>query len=325
MSEIDWALLKQLRQSYLDAQGFLPEYWQSEKLLEAYEQTLGARIGWKWQAVLEILADKQEGWPLKVPRLIDWGCGTGIAARKVLASGLFACEHVSFYDRSPRAASYAQRRLREEFPRQASEAISQLGVPREDFVLLISHVLSELSEKDRQNLVELATRASLVLWVEAGRQQESRWLNQVRDACRGKLEILAPCTHQAPCGMLAADQAGNWCHFFAAVPSEVFRSAFWRKASQELGIDLRSLPLSYLVAARREGSAEKEEKVENRDWRILGRGRANKAYCRWIACGPQGIREGHYLKRHSRELYGRLEKPGLGLQLSSADLLGKSE
>lgn len=313
MNEIDWNQLKLLRQSYLNAQGNLPDYWKSEALLDAYEATLGARIAWKWDAVLSVLAAQKWKAP-EGAQLLDWGCGTGVASRRFIASGLFGGKRVSCYDRSPRAGAHAKKQLLKERP--DLEIDHQLPRPGTPYILLLSHVLSELSALERDKLIALGRGAAAVIWVEAGRRQESRLLSSVRDAWSETHQILAPCPHQGPCGMLRSEQEENWCHFFAPVPSAVFQSAFWRQASRELGIDLRSLPLSYLIADQRREQRAGEENF----LRVLGRGRAYKGYCRWSACGSQGIVEGNYLKRRSRSTYEQLSSPGLELIVDAQQL-----
>ncbi len=319
MSNIDWSKLKTLRQSFLEAQGFLADYWQDEALLAAYEDTLAQRIAWKWDAVLDIVRGQLPSAAATIPHLIDWGCGSGIASRRVMAAGLFPFKRVTLYDRSARATQYARRKLLASHPQLDVEAATRITVPPDDFVLIISHVLSELPDAEREKIVQLGRQAAMVIWVEAGRQQESRLLSEVREQWRPTHQILAPCPHQGPCGMLDRSQEKNWCHFFAPVPREVFHSAFWRECSRELGFDLRSLPLSYLVTARQAKDAVAI--VEDGSLlRIIGRSRSYKGHCRWTACETQGILEGDFQKRWSRSLYDQLALPGLQLLLTHQQL-----
>lgn len=331
MDSIDWSQLQALRQAYLGAQGFLPDYWQNESLLEAYEQTLAQRIAWKWEAVLAVVRARlgAAAPQLPIPALLDWGCGTGMASRSLLASGLATPQKLYLYDRSARAVSYARRQLTRDFPQLLLE--NGLPGPHEEFALLVSHVLSELPEAARAELLALAQRASWVFWVEAGRPQESRLLSQLRSELARDKVILAPCPHQGPCGMLAADQGENWCHFFAPVPQFVFRSAAWRSYSQQLGIDLRSLPVSFLVAAAPTAlpaalPSEAESVDGDSDMvRIVGRSRSHKAYSRWIGCHASGVLTGSYLKRRSREIYKNLQDPGLAMSVPRSELLSEKE
>ena len=49
-----------------------------------YDETFAARIGWKIDAVIRDL--QRLGWKPMSCRLVDWGCGTGIATRRILAA-----------------------------------------------------------------------------------------------------------------------------------------------------------------------------------------------------------------------------------------------
>ncbi len=325
METIDWSQLQALRQAYLNAQGFLPDYWKNEALLKAYELTLAQRIAWKWQAVLEVLRPLLGPGGLRTPCLVDWGAGTGIAARTVLSSGLVQADELRFYDRSARAMQYAAQKLGEVLPQQPIK----LGLPAlsaaQPFSLIISHVLSELPEAAQEELLLLCQKAEWVIWVEAGRSQESRLLSQHRNKLSSHKKILAPCPHQSGCGMLREGEENNWCHFFAPVPDFVFHSAAWRSYSQQLGIDLRSLPVSFLVAANPSlqlpgVGSELEEPVH-----VLGRSRSYKAFARWTACHQSGILTGEFLKRRSREIFKDLAEPGLGLLYAHDQLTGKND
>jgi hypothetical protein len=123
--------------------------------------------------------------------------------------------------------------------------------------------------------------------------------------------------------MLDPKQADNWCHFMAPIPQEVFRSAFWKKCSVELGFDLRRLPVSYLIAAdpkRVTEPAQGQDKV-----RILAGSRSYKAFCRWTGCSAQGILEGEFLKRHSRSAYVALSESDLTTVLAREEILPSSD
>jgi hypothetical protein len=310
MSEIDWSRLRKLRQGFLEADGHLPDYWRDLALLAAYDQTFAQRIGWKWQAVLEGAGVWQ------APLVIDWGCGSGIAARTAFRSACVSADRVLLYDRSDHALRFAARMLAAEQPGLAVETTRRLSEPATPFGLLVSHVLSELPDPVLEELVSLAERAQWVMWVEAGRAQESRKLGQIRDRLAAEKTIVAPCPHQAPCGMLRLQQQQDWCHFFADPPRDVFQSSFWRQASRELGIDLRSLPVSYLIAGPKESvPTESSDCIQ-----VLGRARLYKGHCRWTGCEAAGIVERDHQKRDSRELYARLGEPGLHTRLKASEL-----
>ncbi len=307
LSESSWKKIKNLRQAYLKAKGDLPDYWQDEELLALYDLTLAQRIGWKWRSVAEAIEEKIPSGLQQAPLWIDWGCGTGIASRTLLAHSSLRCDEILYFDRSSRAMRFAEKKLREEHPTQAIAKAKSLSEVKSPFVLLVSHVLSEMPAEARRSLVELCRRASLVVWVEAGRTLESRALSQLREEIRQDKIILAPCLHQAPCGILASSE--DWCHFSASIPQEVFRSAFWKRCSQELGFDLRSLPVSYLVSVDPQYLSTPPD--EGDAIRVLAGSRSYKAFCRWTGCTSQGILKGEFLKRHSRSLYVALSEPDL--------------
>jgi len=98
-AEIDWAALERLRGLFLSGEAAQGAYWQSATDLASYDLTYGERIGWKWDAVLREL--DQRGWqppdaarsgiasgaaPVRNKKLavLDWGCGSGVAGRRVV-------------------------------------------------------------------------------------------------------------------------------------------------------------------------------------------------------------------------------------------------
>jgi hypothetical protein len=74
------------------------DYWDSVRTLELYDQTFAQRIGWKWDAVLDYL--KRIRWNTNQGTTVDWGCGTGIAAR-LFARRYTDLDEIRFVDRSP--------------------------------------------------------------------------------------------------------------------------------------------------------------------------------------------------------------------------------
>jgi len=103
---------------------------------------------------------------------------------------------------------------------------------------------------------------------------------------------VAPCTHQAPCGMLAPDRERHWCHHFVASPPEAFTDGRWARWAKEMGIDLRSLPLSYLVLDRRPPAPLPPGAV-----RFIGRPRVQKGWALLCGCDQAGVHERRLLKR----------------------------
>lgn len=309
-SSQSWALLESLRAGYLgSAPGTaLADYWQSDEHLAAYDETFAERIGWKWRAVLNEL--KESGYaPPAGYTLYDFGTGTGIAARRFFE--FFAPEQAAaarLLDRSARAVQFAMARLQGLAPRlpvQRWDAGQKLTSPLS--VLTISHVLTELTDAARQQLTALAQTAHTVIWVEPGTFAASRALLEVREAlcATGAFKILAPCPHQQRCGLLTPDNERHWCHMFARPPAEVSQSAFWAEFSKRLGIDLRSLPVSYLVATREPAATPV---LADSEARILGRTREYKGYLKILACDDSGVREAAVQKRSAKERFKELAR-----------------
>ena len=124
LESLDWEVLDRLRETFLtDAKSAGP-YWHTITDLEAYNLTYGERIGWKWDAVLAEL--NQRGWAPPVDAtLLDWGCGSGVAGRRVLDAfgpGKFA--RLLVHDHSELAMDFSVHHGRQRFP--------QLEVARAD-------------------------------------------------------------------------------------------------------------------------------------------------------------------------------------------------
>jgi ribosomal protein RSM22 (predicted rRNA methylase) len=153
-------------------------------------------------------------------------------------------------------------------------------------------------------LLGAARRAAEIIWVEAGTHADSRRLISVREELRAEFDIVAPCTHAARCGMLAPEAAAHWCHHFANAPSEASRDARWAQFARELGIDMRSLPYSFLVLVRRGANAE----PANGYSRIIGRPRDEKGHFDVLSCGEAGIEELVLQKRDVPDLSKQLRK-----------------
>lgn len=315
MDNSGWKRIQKLRQSYLDAKGFLPDYWQDDELLLAYDETLAERIRWKWRAVIDVLPLPIEAFP---KTLVDWGCGTGGASREMLSLHPEHFERLILLDRSTRAVSFAARKVKAEQPKIKID--TKFSGVDEGFTLLISHVLSELPDEELRKLMPLVEKASVILWVEAGRPQESRKLSGIRSELTNSHRFLAPCPHQDICGMLREGQEENWCHFKAPVPKEVHHSAFWRECAKQLGVDLRSLPVAYLFAQKKRDTDEIGTADE---LRILAGSRQYKGYTRFNACHQSGIIQADYMKRHSKKIYEALAEPGLDSKYETSELLLK--
>lgn len=295
-AELD--LLRVLREGFLESEERpgtgLPPYWGAEDELALYDETFARRIAWKWDAVLGELGARAR---LPAGRsLLDWGCGSGAATRRYLA----ACpgvERVVLWDHSHLARAFAAERVRAEFPGVAVE--TELG-PEPPDVLLASHVLGELAEEGREPLLAAAAGAGAVIWVEPGSRASARALGAVRARLLATHDVLAPCPHQGACGALSGDA---WCHFFARPAPEAFTTGPWGELARELGIDLRSLPYSFLALARRGTRAVPPAPST----RLLGRPRLTRGRAQLTVCRAEGVAGVDFLQRTDKRVFKRLE------------------
>lgn len=241
--KIDWDRLRELRDRFLDPEPIAEPYWSSNRLLKDYDTTLGERIGWKWDAVIHELKDR--GWRPPSPFLTDLGCGTGIAARRMLQAFPGAFQQVTLWDHSPQAMTFARQKLKHECP-EVKVVLAKQAAPVQG-VAVISHLLTELSDEAASDLVEQVESAQAVVWVEPGTFATSRMLIEVREALRDRFTVRAPCTHQQACGLLTEENSGHWCHHFAPAPQGAHQDPFWGHFRREMNLDIGPLAYSFLV------------------------------------------------------------------------------
>jgi len=295
---IDWNSLERLRTTFLVGAAGAGDYWQSESDLASYDATFAQRIGWKWDYVLAELA--RRGWTPPPGELLDWGCGSGVASRAFL--DFFSPTSVSalrLFDRSPLAVQFAAKRAREKYP----ELSVNTGLTEAPTILLLSHVLTELTPEQIEALVDFAAQATTMLWVEPGTYEASLTLIAIRERLRSRFNVVAPCTHQARCGILAPENERHWCHHFAAPPPEIFQDANWSRFASATGIDLRDLPLSFLVLDQRPAPA-----LPAGATRVIGHPRIYKPYALLLGCDESGVRERRLTKRAFPNEFKQLKK-----------------
>ncbi|TVR50963.1 MAG: hypothetical protein EA425_08335 [Puniceicoccaceae bacterium] len=302
---IDWPALRRIRAGFL--QGTVPGvYWDTVKLLEDYDHTLGERIGWKWDAVLREL--RLRGWAPPVGPVVDWGCGTGVAARRFLGGlGRPACTRLWVWDHSAAAVAFAEERIRAANPGLVVESGLPAGEAMERPVVLLSHVLGELDRSGEAALEPLLAEATAVVWVEGGSHELSRRLIGWRERLRERFRVVAPCTHEAACGLCHEGMERHWCHHFARPPTEAFTRPEWGVFAREMGVDLRALPFSFLVLDRRRPDPDHDP--ARGGVRILGRPSLFKGYARMLACAEDGVAERELQQRSDRRSWRQLRKP----------------
>lgn len=301
---VDWAALERMRAVFLGREPLRTAYWRTESDLASYDATLGERIGWKWDAVIRDL--KLRGWSPPPGPVLDFGCGSGVAGRRVLeAFGTHTVDVLLLHDRSGLAVEFARRRAAAAFPglAVAAAAGALLDGAEPLGTLVVSHVLSELPGRERRRLVALAARAQAVLWVEPGTHEDSHALIAVREELAGRFRVVAPCTHGGACGLLRPGNERHWCHHFARPPWEIFADPDWAEFARRMGVDLRSVPYSYLVLDR-----APEVDAEAGWSRVLGAPRRYKGYSRVFSCDSVGVRDLRVTRRNFSGLLDRMEE-----------------
>jgi hypothetical protein len=237
--------------------------------------------------------------------VLDWGCGSGIAGRRVVgAFGPGGFGELRLWDHSEIAVRFAAEAARSRFPglRVSPAARSYLHSPEPIGLLVVSHVMNELPEAALQELHGLIRRCAAVLWTEPGSRETSRALGLVRDRWAGEFRVVAPCTRAGACPVLAGGNERHWCHHFAPPPPAIFADPQWVRFGQRVGIDLRSLPYSFVALDRNWGGGQAGLS------RVIGRPEHFKPYARLLSCDDDGLAELTLMKRGATELYKELER-----------------
>lgn len=300
---LDWEVLDRLRATFLSDARTAGPYWHTLTDLECYDLTYGERIGWKWDAVLAEL-QRRDWAPPDGATILDWGCGSGIAGRRVAARFSAQAARLVLHDHSSLAIDFAEHRARRLSAALAVERASYRFLQETPIDLLVlSHVVNELDANDRAELSGLLDRATTVIWVEPGTHEVSRALVDWRERwLAAGAHVVAPCTHRAACGLLAPGNERHWCHFFASPPPEIFANSGWVRFGQRAGIDLRSLPYSFLVLDRRPTA------LPTGASRILGEPRVYKGYAKIFNCDAEGVSELMLQQRADKGLFKSLKR-----------------
>lgn len=302
--DLDWPALDRLRDGFLHGAAAKGPYWQSASDLASYDFTYGERIGWKWDHVLREL--RLRDWRPASRHVFDWGCGSGIAARRVISSfGAEQFDSLTVWDHSPVACDFASDAAARTFPALsvATATPGLLDSAEPVGLLLISHVLNELPPAALASLRTLVARADEVLWVEPGTRDVSRALGAIREELLPRFYVIAPCTHAHACPVLAPGRERDWCHHFAPPPSEIFANPQWVKFGQRAGVDLRSLPYCFLALDRHRAPTAPAGLS-----RILGRPEHFKPYARFLNCDATGLAELTLPKRADPALFKELDR-----------------
>ncbi len=311
LSATDWNRLQDLRSVFLEGKQTSKDYWEDQRLLEIYDLTFGQRIAWKWNAILDELRDR--GWKPSSPQTVDWGCGTAVASRAFVER--WPQEQIKVWDRSPMAQNFAIKKL-------GADRASAL-IAGENFVgtVLLSHILGELKDDVLRRLLGSLAQADTIIWVEPGTKVMGQRLVEIREGLRSHFHLLAPCPHQERCGLLQQGHENDWCHHFAPPPTFIFHDRHWSEFNRRMKIDLRALPLSYLVLEKKGDSLG----LPSLPCRLIGRPRFEKALVHWQECSETGVAERRLLKKESPPLFKKMAKDlPFGLAYDSVESLKNS-
>jgi ribosomal protein RSM22 (predicted rRNA methylase) len=116
-------------------------------------------------------------------------------------------------------------------------------------------------------------------------------------------EIVAPCLHQQPCPLSGNSHAKDWCHFFTKPPQNIFHDSSWSNFAKILKIDLRSLPVSYLVAEKNTLTKSHQSAKA----RMLGRARLQKGCAHICVCRRDKVSTEIVQKKADKEVFALLE------------------
>ena len=319
---VDWDRLLELRESFIGATPLESDYWARPGTLESYDATFAQRIGWKWDFVMKEVM--KTGWSLPEGMPVcDWGCGSGIAGRiflEYLKDSQNSLPDVYLWDRSAHAIAYASGQLKEKFPGIRVHS----GLPDDNAFYLVSHVMTELAPDQFGALTDhLEKQAHGILWVEPGAYAPARQLSQLHQRLTSKFHAWAPCPDDGACPMMQPDRWEDWCHQFAPTPSQVFQDPFWAAFSRILGVDLRSLPVSFLCLDKASPSRDRSCSC-----RFLGRPRMLKYQAEIHACFQGEFRSLVASKRQNPSLYKTFKKgdfPSLANVTESGGVIDKCD
>jgi hypothetical protein len=252
---------------------------------------------------------RMHGWKPPGGAIVDWGCGSGIAGRRVIARfGRENFESLIVADHSPVATDFAQEAAASVFPDLPVSAATPGYINGTEPIglLVISHVLNELPLLAMDEVMSLIARSRAVLWTEPGSRETSRTLGSIRDRLLGEFKVVAPCTHMNACPVLGVGNERHWCHFFASPPPAIFADSNWVKFGQRAGIDLRSLPYSFIALDRGWKGLDGYS-------RVIGRPESFKPYLRLLNCDGDGLAEIEITKRSAPQLNKEMPKEKLPL------------
>lgn len=307
----DWKRLTALRDRFLNRSNEQSDYWQTREDVELYDRTFAQRIAWKIESVLRELKTRQ--WAAPNAPIVDWGCGSGVAGRAFLDA--FGRDNgtgskLSLWDRSPLALRFAAERAKDRFPEAEVVVLkdaAEAEAAAEGAILVISHVANELSLSGLERFKILLSKAAAVIWIEPGTSPMGRLLPKFRDELADTFRAVAPCPHAAACGLRTEVNQAHWCHHFGEAPAVAFSDPGWVRFGQVLGVDLRSLPYSFLVLERKTAPVSTLTEPAALG-RVIGRANELKGKMEVLWCSESGTGMRELQKRDSAKAWRWLHK-----------------
>jgi|1185.fasta_scaffold02939_3 ribosomal protein RSM22 (predicted rRNA methylase) len=239
------------------------------------------RLPATFAAVAAVLSELKNRMPGFEPvDLLDLGAGPGTATWA--ASVVFpSLQRATLVEQDPEFIATGRHMVKS----TAAEPISHMEWVRGDVrkaefqaheLVVISYALGELSEPEAMALVNKALKAAKVLAViEPGTPPGCGVVHVARaEMLAAKAHIVAPCSQEGPCPMLA--RKDDWCHF----AQRLERTSLHRNLkSGELGYEDEKF--SYMVAAK--------EEVAKASARIIRHPLIGKGHIKLELCTPDGI------------------------------------
>jgi ribosomal protein RSM22 (predicted rRNA methylase) len=282
LTSAEWSQMQELRQRFLTPPDQSLDYWQSQQILDLYDRTFARRILWKWQGILNEAAVPLSAILSRTQNIVDLGCGSGVAIEALLGfDASVRDKSLLLIDRSEIALRYATQKLK------GMGVVKIQGkkrwdepLPAGDTLVIASHFVNELAISELPRLSQSLEKSLAFFFVEPGTKASSEKLGWLRHSLLDSFSPLAPCPQEGACPLAQGDK-GDWCHQYFDPPSLVFQSAFWAEFSRKLQIDLRALPSSWLLAARKNiANLSSDPGV----LRILGRAKFTKSAALLVTC-----------------------------------------
>jgi len=239
------------------------------------------RLPATYAAVASVLGEIRQRMPTFEPAsLLDLGAGPGTATWA--AAALFpSLQRATLIEQDAEFIATGRQMVKS----AGADPIARMEWVRGDLrkpelephdLVVISYALGELSERDATALVNKALASARVLAViEPGTPRGCGVAHLARAVMlAAKAHIVAPCSHEGPCPMLA--RKDDWCHF----AQRLERTSLHRHLkSGELGYEDEKF--SYMVAAREDVSRAHARGIRHP---LIGKG-----HIKLDLCTPAGI------------------------------------